>query len=207
GDWYLQLQQQRFPGRPDLALAAYNAGPTATANAGGAVPPQAQGYVNKGMALLQGAPPQQVAQGAPPGTVPPPGSAPQMPPTGMNAPMVSQALEMMRRAQDMAAANPYNVAIQHAAQAQIQYAQTLMGLDQFQALPDGRQVNLRTGQEVSAAAPLAHYVQTPTGSIDTTGTHAPTFMQSPRIAQLPSGATMAVGSGGQITPVALPDNA
>ena len=102
GDTYLGLQQQRFPGRPDLALAAYNAGPTATQNAvdkGAGVaglPPSTQAYVAKGTQLAG------VAPGVQPETPQP--SA--QPPTGVNAPNVASALEMMRRAQEMAIANP-----------------------------------------------------------------------------------------------------
>jgi len=58
GDMYLAMQQQRYPGRPDLALAAYNAGPGAVDKAvqGGqgiaALPPSTQGYVQRGMSML-----------------------------------------------------------------------------------------------------------------------------------------------------------
>lgn len=63
GNVYLQMQQNRFPGRPDLALAAYNAGPGATEHAvqsgGGvaALPPSTQSYVQHGMSLLNGVDP------------------------------------------------------------------------------------------------------------------------------------------------------
>ena len=89
---------------------------------------------------------------------------------------------------------------------QMQQAQTLMGLDSFVQGPGGVQINARTGQQVSAAAPLPHYVQTPTGSIDTTGQKPPTYMPSPRIAQTPAGAVIGVGPGGTQTVITEPDN-
>jgi hypothetical protein len=58
GDTYLQMQAQRF-GRPDYALGAYNAGPTAMQNAiatgqgVAGLPPSAQQYVQRGLSMLQ----------------------------------------------------------------------------------------------------------------------------------------------------------
>lgn len=68
GDQYLDLQLQKYPGRPDLALAAYQGGPTALAAAlasgkGLAGMPQAtQSYVARGMALYNQRPPQTASQ-------------------------------------------------------------------------------------------------------------------------------------------------
>jgi hypothetical protein len=139
--------------------------------------------------------------GAAPGT-----AAPAMPPTGLNSPMVARAMGMMQRAQAMMAANPYNPAIQEAGRMQIQQAQMLAGLDQVVTLPNGVQLNLRSGQQSSAAMPLPHYVTTPTGSEDTTGTHPPTFMPSPRVFQTPAGETGAVGPGSATTVISPPNN-
>jgi soluble lytic murein transglycosylase-like protein len=48
GAAYLRTQLDRFGGRVDLALAAYNAGPTAVRNAGGIPPyPETQAYVRR----------------------------------------------------------------------------------------------------------------------------------------------------------------
>jgi soluble lytic murein transglycosylase-like protein len=48
GAQYLRTQLDRFGGRVDLALAAYNAGPTAVRNAGGIPPyPETQAYVRR----------------------------------------------------------------------------------------------------------------------------------------------------------------
>lgn len=54
GARYLKVQLERFGGRVDLALAAYNAGPTAVSKAGG-VPdyPETQAYVRNVLAHLQ----------------------------------------------------------------------------------------------------------------------------------------------------------
>jgi hypothetical protein len=55
GDMYLRMQQDRFPGRPDLALAAYNAGPGRVAASqlpgGPPLPTSTQSYVARGMAM------------------------------------------------------------------------------------------------------------------------------------------------------------
>jgi hypothetical protein len=198
GDAYLAQQQARFPGRPDLALAAFNAGPTATqaaVNSGAGVaglPASTQAYVAKG---------QQLAGAQPPAAQQP---APQ---TGADNPSIANGLAMIHRAQQAMLANPYNPLIQKQAQMVIDNAHTLMGLDTFSTGANGVQTNLRTGQQVSAAVPNAHFVETPTGSVDTTGTHAPTYMPSPRVAQTPNGGTLAVGPGGTVTQVAAPDNA
>lgn len=184
--------KQKYAGVGGTQYAA--AGNIAT-DAGTAPPP-----------LPQSAPTAAPVPGATP--APQPGAAqPGAPQTGMHAPMVQQALTMMQRAQEMAAANPYNVAIQHAAAAQIEYAKQLMSLDQFVTNPDGTQVNARTGQRMGAAAPLPQYVQSPTGSHDVTGTHPDTYMPAPRVYQTPAGNVGAVGPGGQVTPLAAADNA
>jgi cell wall-associated NlpC family hydrolase len=48
GAHYLKVQLDRFGGQPDLALAAYNAGPTAVRKAGGIPPyPETQAYVDR----------------------------------------------------------------------------------------------------------------------------------------------------------------
>ncbi len=48
GAHYLRVQLDRFGGRADLALAAYNAGPTAVRRAGGVPPyPETQSYVDR----------------------------------------------------------------------------------------------------------------------------------------------------------------
>lgn len=54
GARYLKIQLDRFGGRTDLALAAYNAGPTAVLNAGG-IPnyPETQAYVSSVLTHLQ----------------------------------------------------------------------------------------------------------------------------------------------------------
>lgn len=236
GESYLKLQQARFPNRPDLALAAYNAGPTATQNAVnsgagiGGLPQSAQNYVAKGIAAT-GAPPsvtpavpqsvQVAGPGAPTGAPPSTGAAPQVtqapvpqaaapqgqpPQVGASNPYVAKALQTIHQAQAAMIANPYNPQIQKAGQMAIDNAHTMMGMDTFVTNPDGTQTNQRTGQQTSAAAPNSHYVQTPQGSVDTTGTHAPTFMPSPRIATTPSGETIAVGPGGVPQVIAPPDN-
>lgn len=192
GDAYLSQQQARFPGRPDLALAAYNAGPTATANAGGpgvaGVPPSAQGYVDKGMAQVAG-----------PGA---PQAAQQPPQVGADNPYVAKALDTIHRAQAAMIANPYNPQIQKAGQMAIDNAHTMLGMDTYRTNADGTQTNLRTNQNTNAAAPNSHYVQTSTGSHDTTGLKPDTYMPAPRPFTDTHGNTGAVGPGGSVTPVA-----
>jgi len=126
--------------------------------------------------------------------------------TGLNSPMVQNAIGMIHRAQQMMIANPYDPQIQQMGHAKIAEAQMLMGLDTFAPGPNGTQVNTRTGQMVSAAAPNPNYVQTPFGAVDTTGTHPPTYQPTPRVYQTPSGDVGAVGSGGFIFPVAGANN-
>lgn len=54
GARYLREQLDRFGGRADLALAAYNAGPTAVRNAGGIPPyPETQDYVSRVLSRYQ----------------------------------------------------------------------------------------------------------------------------------------------------------
>jgi hypothetical protein len=120
--------------------------------------------------------------------------------------MVSQGLEMMRRAQDVMAANPYNPAIQHAAAAQIEYAKTIMGLDQFKTNPDHTQTNLRTNQQLPAATPRMDYVETKPGVYTSPGA-APHFQPVPRPIIAPSGQVVAPRPGGGVDPVLPADNA
>lgn len=196
GDAYLAQMQARFPDHPELALAAYNAGPTATQRAVDSgqgiagLPPSTQAYVAKGIAAAGGG--GEVA----------PAAAQGQPQTGLQAPMVAKAMEMFRRAQEMAVANPYNPAIQEAAKMAIQQAQMMMGLDQYHVAPDGTQTNLRTGQQASAAQPLPHYVPNATGAVDITGTHPPAYMPSPRVFADAHGNVGGVGPGGTTTPLA-----
>lgn len=215
GDTYLAQQQSRFPGRPDLALAAYNAGPTATQNAvnSGAgvagLPQSTQNYVAKGTAMLGGGVPPSVTpapvQTAGPGSPTGPDTGAQPPQTGANAPNISHGLQMIQRAQQMMTANPYNPLIQKQGQMVIDNAHTLMGLDTVVQNADGTQTKTNTGERIAPAAPLPHYVQTPTGSHDTTGQKPDTYMPSPRLTTTPEGTTIAVGSG-SIPQVVAPAN-
>lgn len=208
GDRYLELQQQKFPGRPDLAMAAFNAGPGATgaAVASGAgvagLPASTQQYVAKGMtALGNGAAPSVTPAPVDPQT---PAATPQ---TGLNAPNIHNGLLAIQRAQQMMIANPYNPLIQKAAQAVIDNAHTIMGLDTVVQNKDGTQTRVNSGEQIAPAAPLAHFVQTPTGSHDTTGQHADTYMPTPRLTTTPAGAVVSVGPGGQSQTVAPADPA
>jgi Transglycosylase SLT domain len=192
GDMYLTLQQQRFPGRPDLALAAYNAGPTATANAGGpgvpGVPPAAAPYVAKGEAMLgDGGQPAAPAPAAP-------GAAPQ---TGLNNPNIMRAFQMHQAALKMVLADPYNMQTRQLAQGLEQTSSMLMGMDTTTVDPvTGLQTSNRTGAQSSAATPLAHYQKTSPGVYtDTSGTHAPTFEPAGRVTFNP-----ATGQGYQSQP-------
>lgn len=130
------------------------------------------------------------------------GGAPAPAPTGQNAPQTSQSLMMMRQAMAYGAANPYDPNAQRIAAQMMDYAKTLGTLDTYNVDPVTHiQTNNRTGQQTPAAAPLPHYVPSPTGSIDTTGTHPPTYEPAPRVFTTQTGATGAVGSGGGITPI------
>lgn len=206
GDAYIHILEQRFPGRPDLVAAAYNAGPTRTqaavdSGAGIAGLPQStQAYVAKtGLKPVQvagpGAPYETASTGQPQDQPGP--QAPATPPqTGVNNPSVANALEMIHRAQAAMLANPYNPLIQKQAQMVIDNAHTLMGLDTFTTLPDGTQINNRTGQRSNAATPNAHFVTTPFGAEDTTGTHAPVYKPAPRLGEDVHGNTLSADSSG-----------
>lgn len=92
------------------------------------------------------------------GTAPPPlqqGQQPATatggPATGMQAPNVKAALDMMKRAQDVIAdpRNQYRPNVLEAAKAQIEYAKTIMGLDTFTPGTQGGlpgQLNTRTNE-------------------------------------------------------------
>lgn len=136
----------------------------------------------------------------------PAANVPASAPTGLNSPMVQNALGMIHRAQQMMLANPYDPQIQALGHAKIGEAQLMMQLDTFAPGPNGTQINTRTGQMVSAAAPNPNYVQTPFGAVDTTGTHPPAYKPIPRVYQTPSGVVGAVGSGGILYPLAGVDN-
>ena len=62
---YVRYLQGMFPGRPDLVLAAYNAGEGAVKRHGNKIPPykETQNYVKTVMSLYQGMQPSAVAQG------------------------------------------------------------------------------------------------------------------------------------------------
>lgn len=212
GQAYQHILEQRFPGRPDLVMAAYNAGPTATqtaVNSGAGIsglPSSTQAYVAKGEAALQ--PTQVAGPGAPTGNspAPAPGAQPQGQPqqVGPQNPNIQHYLETIQHAQAAMLANPYNPLVQKAAQMAINNAQMLMGMDIYQTNPNGTQTNLRTGQIANAPAPNAHYQETAPGVYtDSTGTHAPTFAPAPRPFTDVHGNTGAVGPGGAMTPLAL----
>lgn len=168
GDAYLGLQQQRFPGRPDLALAAYNAGPTATANVEASgqgvagLPAAAQSYVQRGLQMA--------------GADQPTTGAAQPQGAGLDNSHVRTTMDQMRAVELWAARNPYNAAVQEAAKMEMSRLNTVMGLDSYSVAPNGIATNLRTGKPESGAVPTPHYVQTAPGVwTDTSGSHPPTF--------------------------------
>jgi hypothetical protein len=186
GDMYLTLQQQRFPGRPDLALAAYNAGPTATANAGGpgvaGVPAATAPYVAKGEAMLGGAQSPDSAGGAP-------SAAPQ---TGLNNPNIMRAFQMHQAALKMVLADPYNAQTRQLAQGLEQTSQMLMGMDTFAPGPNGTQVNARTGE--IKYPPVGRVVTDSAGNVISVDAGGASHIVSP--ANVPGAAALAGGKAG-----------
>lgn len=201
GETYLQMQRERFPGRPDLALAAYNAGPTATqaaVDSGAGVsglPASTQQYVQRGTAMMG----QQPGQAAP--------TAPQAAPqTGLQAPGVRDVLELMDRAQNIEMAAPYDPRAKLMAEALRQKAKIIMQADQFVTRADGAQVNVRTGEVKNAATPATNYQETAPGVYTSQG-QKPVFAPSGRITFSPDGTGYVTGPGGSVQPFAQPNNA
>lgn len=135
-------------------------------------------------------------------------NAPPPPMTGPHTYSRQEALDMMQRSINVMSNphNQYNPALLKGAQGQLDFAKTLLGLDSYKQLPGGFQQSGLTGKIEGPPAPLPHFVQTPTGFVDTTGTHAGTYAPTPRPFQTPSGAGGAVSSGGQVTSIFPADN-
>lgn len=113
GVQYLAQLSERFGGNPRYILSAYNAGPTATANALGAtgsIPnyEQTQNYVSRGLKLLDATAPQPTTQDrSPQMPIPrPPISNFSVPVPGMTAPQRQQALQTAQAAPSPQAENP-----------------------------------------------------------------------------------------------------
>lgn len=137
---------------------------------------------------------------APSDTAPPAAAPSATVQTGMQNPQVQGLWETIKRiTQQQSVLSPFDIKGQKYLQGQLELANKQLDIGNVITLPDGRQVNTVTGQQTGAAAPLAHYVPTPTGSIDTSGTHPPTYMPSPRPYTTQTGDVGAVGSGGQNT--------
>ena len=106
-----------------------------------------------------------------------PGAPTGQPPTGAAAPQVQQALRLMDEGtRNSMSRDPQIKAL---GQAQMQRAQVLMSLDTYQRLPDGGQINLRTGK--------IEYPPTPRMATDASGN---------LIAVNPGGGTAVVSPGG-----------
>lgn len=134
-------------------------------------------------------------------------AAPAGPQVGMDNPQVRRQMEQIYAYSLLAAQHPLPYdPVGNAARAMLEYHKQQMGVGNIVQLPDGTQLNLNTGQHESAAAPQSHFVQTPTGFIDTTGLKPGTFAPSPRVFQTPAGDVGAVGPGGTITPITGPNN-
>lgn len=203
------------PDQRNAALTAYNGGgdPDYAAHVARYIPQPGASVAPSVTPAAPGAI-QVAGPGAPTGTTGAPQQVTQAPTqgqpqqaTGGNNPYIQHYLETIHRAQSAMMGNPYNPQIQKMGQMAIENAQTMMHMDSYTQNPDGTQRSNTTGKVENAATPNAHYIPTATGAVDTTGTHAPTYMPSPRISTLPDGATVAVGPGGIPQVVAPADNA
>jgi soluble lytic murein transglycosylase-like protein len=186
---YVQHVMRYAGGVPVVSGGQGVAGRTGGTDVAGPAAPGAPG-VNPN-AQVQIPPPAGGQSGGPPG-----GAAPQQYSR-------QDALDMMNRARDVMAnpRNQYNPALMKGAQAQMEIAKTILGLETYTQLPGGFQRS-QSGKIESPAAPLPHFVQTPIGQFDTTGTHQGTYMPAPRPVTDVHGNTVGIGPGGQISPVA-----